>query len=1043
MIFFGGAIAVKTGSVDAALDVRTERRCQSEIWRAASWSLISAREGVRPSASQTPEPPAEVGLRVQRATGCGVTDAGFQSSPVARGRTWDLETGFGTNGARSGLAEVVLDASSFDQRGVEELVRRYVATVLMGRFQRLFGSSLGFWCQSVPETVGSGESAMRFGTVVRTGEAVVVRDAECLAHRRLARRGRWVLSGAFQSPFAGGGVLGCQSEPEAFGRAVEVSFFFGTKVERSGRAEVVRDASSFDHSGAEELVRRYVATVLIGRCQRPIFLTGDFGFQRAPETTGSGASEGMNTAFVLSGTASVVLDACPLAHSGVPAGFGVLVTAFGAVHSCGGCFAALFGVQRPPETFGRAWSVDTRIAANGDRWGALAVVREAWPFVHRGFLISFAFLSSRICASVFVLELLSHRYVDFGAGFHSCGFAGSATRFFHMPSENRGRVTVEWSFFDRCDSTGRSANIGAAVLSFCHSWGFSGAATGGASSVVPQSPVPGRSATASLAGFFHRPSGGAEKALAVNSRRLRRDSSDRSAKMGAVAPGFSPHRCVVGTGAGVTAMALTVHNPDRSFLRHRVAGALCTGAVHRGPSIDTRIAGLCGFRAVRRDNVEMPASSTRPEPFGQSFVFASTASSLSVGAVLREDQRPAPPVPDIGRHSSRGREGDFEAAHSPAGGRAKRSGGALTARLCDRSDDTGTAGIVSHFACVFCHSCAGLGGTGARARRGGGGGGEGGRHKPGCAGSPPPLRDESGAHRAPVADCDRASRGGRRGADRDVGGRCAETGLRALPDLAQSGKFFFFCRPSCGACVQVRRSVPGAAALGCQSAPVDRGRGHPADSPVCLLASQPDRSDRGACGRVQSAPGAAASSSAPTAQLFLTTLLPLLTVISNVRFVLLVIPPPGAHHRPLPADAPPPAVPSGHSQLSAPGAVHSAGSTLHDAAFQSALDSTVSASAIIRVRAVGATVAIVISNSGAEGHSLPMASPAPRGHNPVALTTGVHRAFASFWALQSRVDARGANAVSARKLRVSWRPKPAARAGSGVAEGQSFVGVAV
>lgn len=1036
---------MKTGSVDAALDVRTERRCQSEIWRAASWSLISAREGVRPSASQTPEP-AEVGLRVQRATGCGVADAGFQSSPVAGGRTWDLETGFGTNGARAGLAEVVLDASSFDQSGVEELVRRYVATVLMGRFQRLFGSSLGFWCQSVPETVGSGESAMRFGTVVRTGVAVVVRDAECLAHRRLARRGRWVLSGAFQSPFAGG-VLGCQSEPEAFGRAVEVSFFFGTKVERSGRAAVVRDASSFDQSGAEELVRRYVATVLIGRCQRPTFLTGDFGFQRAPETVGSGASEGMNTAFVLSGTASVVLDACPLAHRGAPAGFGVLVTAAGAVHSCGGRFAALFGVQRPPETFGRAWSADARIAADGGRGGALAVVREAWPLVHRGFLISFAFLSSRICASVFVLELLSHRYVDFGAGFHSCGFAGSATRFFHMPSENRGRVAVEWSFFDRRDSTGRPANIGAAVLSFCHSWGFSGASTAGASSVVPQSPVPGRPTTASLAGLFHSPSGGAEKALAVNSRRLRRDSSDRPAKMGAVAPGFSPHRCVVGTGAGVAAMALTVHNPDRSFLRHRVAGALCTGDVHRGPSIETGIGGLCGFRAVRRDNVGASASSIRPEPFGQSFVFASTASSLSVGAVLLEDQRPAPPVPDIGRHSSRGREGDFEAAHNPAGGRAKRSGGALTSRFPDRSDGTGTgtagpAGIVSHFACVFCHSCAGLGGTRARARSGGGGGG-GGRHKPCCAGCPPPLRDESGAHRGPVAGCDRASRGGRRGADRDVGERCAEIGLRALPDLAQSGKFFFFfCRPSCGACVQVRRSgqslpcspggaiyaIPGAAALGCQS--------------------QPDRSDRGSCGRVQSAPGAAASSSAPTAQLFLTTLLllPLLlspTVISNVRFVLLVIPPPGAHHRPLPADAPPPAVPSGHSQLSAPGAVHSAGSTLHDAAFQSAFDSTVSASAIIRVRAVGATLAIVISNSGAEGHRLPMAFPAPRGHNPVALTTGVHRAFASFWALQSRVDARGANAVSARKLRVSWRPKPAAMAGSGDAEGQSFVGVAV
>lgn len=152
----------------------------------------------------------------------------------------------------------------------------------------------------------------------------------------------------------------------ALGRVILTSFFFGTKVLRSGRAVVVRDASSFDQSGVGALVRGYVATVLMTRFQRLIFLTGDFGFQRLPDMMGSGSSEGLYATFVLSGTASVVLEVCPLAHSRAPGGFGALTTGFGGVQSCGICLLAVLDFQRSPETFGRVILFDIRNVARGD-----------------------------------------------------------------------------------------------------------------------------------------------------------------------------------------------------------------------------------------------------------------------------------------------------------------------------------------------------------------------------------------------------------------------------------------------------------------------------------------------------------------------------------------------------------------------------------------------------------------------------------------------------------------------------------------------------
>lgn len=322
---------------------------------------------MRPAASQRPEA-GEAVLRVQRARGSDVVGSGCQSSPVAAGRIWDLEIVFGTNGPRDGRAVVVRDASSLDQSNAGTLVRRYVATVLIARFQRPLGPTAGFWCQSVPETTGRGESTTRFDTAVRIGVAVVVRDAECSDHRRLSRRGLVTagLIAAFQSSFAGAAALGFQRDPEALGRVVVTSFFFGTKVLRSGRAVVVRDASSFDQSGAETRVWGYVATVLMVRSQRRIFLAGDFGFQRLPDTIESGASEGLNATFVLSGTASVVLEACPFAHNSVPAGIGILTAGFGGVQSCGICFLAVFGFQRSPVAFASVVSFDIRTVIRGD-----------------------------------------------------------------------------------------------------------------------------------------------------------------------------------------------------------------------------------------------------------------------------------------------------------------------------------------------------------------------------------------------------------------------------------------------------------------------------------------------------------------------------------------------------------------------------------------------------------------------------------------------------------------------------------------------------
>lgn len=177
-----------------------------------------------------PLPLEGVAGRDQRLTVCGVADEGIQRSPVAGESVRDFSSiTFGTKGARSGFADVVREADSFDHREVV-LVLRYVATVGMVRFQRPFLGSFDGAFHRVPLTVLRGSSTRRFGTVVRTGIAVVVRAAEWDAQRRLALRGRRVGgAGAFQSPFSGVRLGGCQSEPVAGGRMILlVSFFFRT-----------------------------------------------------------------------------------------------------------------------------------------------------------------------------------------------------------------------------------------------------------------------------------------------------------------------------------------------------------------------------------------------------------------------------------------------------------------------------------------------------------------------------------------------------------------------------------------------------------------------------------------------------------------------------------------------------------------------------------------------------------------------------------------------------------------------------------------------
>lgn len=259
--------------------------------------------------------------------------------------------------------------------------------------------------------------------------------------------------------------------------------------------------------------------------------------------------------------------------------------------------------------------------------------------------------------------------------------------------------------------------MGAAVLSFCHNErGFSGVGV----STVPQSPVFG-SIAGSLA-FFHSPSGGAEKALLVNSRRLREDSRDRSAKMGAVALGFSHHKCVVATGTVTDAvMPLTDHSSDNSsFLRHR--SETLSGDFQSGPSIETVIE-VPGFLTDRMDCVVSENSKFPECNFDQSFDSVSVVANSFRAGVVFEDQG-AFSVPDIGgRHSSRGREKDSEAGHIRAGARgdsggdAKKSGGAkvviFDARLFtdfDRAAGIGTG--IAGWWCGLSH----FGGTNAKAR---------------------------------------------------------------------------------------------------------------------------------------------------------------------------------------------------------------------------------------------------------------------------------------------------------------------------------------
>lgn len=263
--------------------------------------------------------------------------------------------------------------------------------------------------------------------------------------------------------------------------------------------------------------------------------------------------------------------------------------------------------------------------------------------------------------------------------------------------------------------------MGAATLSFCHSWTvFKGASeTIGAIPVAPQSPILGRSTTGSLICFFHNPSGGAENVFVANSRRLRRDSSDMFAKIGAVALGFLHHKRVVvsETGGGVTMMPLTGHNAVGSFLRHNFGfwKTVTDEDFQSGPSIEIMVK-FSVFLVVRTDCAEILEKRVfAVEPsLDQSFVSELVVGSFKVGVVFvfSRDQSRLFFVPGFGsgRQSSRGLT-DLEATHIwPVACRdAKESGGISEIRLFtfDR-DGTGDAGMavgvttISGLSC-FCH----------------------------------------------------------------------------------------------------------------------------------------------------------------------------------------------------------------------------------------------------------------------------------------------------------------------------------------------------
>lgn len=344
---------------------------------------------------------------------------------------------------------------------------------------------------------------------------------------------------------------------------------------------------------------------------------------------------------------------------------------------------------------------------------------------------------------------------------------------------------------------------------------------------VAQSPVLGRSVAGSLIFFLHNPSGGAENDLVANSRRLRKDSSDRPAKIGVVASGVLPHKCVVVSemGGGVIVMPLTDQSPTAgsSFLRHSFgfAGTVTVEDDQSDPSIEIEIVakGCCVVLVVRMDCVGMYEEKrlTGEPSIDQSFVSELVADSFRVGVVFSEENGKIFFVPDFGsgRHSSRGL-GDLEAIRIWPGAcwDAKKSGGVRLFTSWDRDGacDAGmAAGVTSSsgLSCL-CHRrrWVGLGVMVAKLRIG---------HtlrRTGCLASGPP--EAVGAHRGPVADFDPVG-DAFRFEFREARERWAKI---CLPCLSQSEHFFCerawiceriavvpskFHSPSCGTCLQVPR----------------------------------------------------------------------------------------------------------------------------------------------------------------------------------------------------------------------------------------------
>lgn len=348
----------------------------------------------------------------------------------------------------------------------------------------------------------------------------------------------------------------------------------------------------------------------------------------------------------------------------------------------------------------------------------------------------------------------------------------------------------------------------------------SGTAICAGSSTVPQSPILGRSITGSLTCFLHNPSGGAENDFVANSRRLRKDSCDKPTKVGAVAPGFLPHRWVAvsGLGGGVIVMPLTDHSPiGSSFLRHKFgfAGVVTGEDFQSGPSIEI-MAVFSVFLVVRMDCFEMEEKKEFRVESSLDQSFVSDAGFFKVGVVSSGgDHSKFSLVPDFGsgRQSSRGLI-DLEAIHiGPATcWDAKKSGGVRLFELRDR-DGTGDAGMAAGVTSCglshFCHKrrrCVGFGLMTGKVRD---------AHNPWNPAPDTTPAGAVGAHKRPVADFNPGGEAFRL-EYREVKARCAKT---CLPCLFQSGQFLCerawicervavvpsaFHSPFCGACLQMR-----------------------------------------------------------------------------------------------------------------------------------------------------------------------------------------------------------------------------------------------